>query len=339
MQMVDNPVSSPDAQLRVYCTLFDSNYLLKGAVMIESLHRVAPRAIVYVLCMDALAIDLLQTLSLPGVRLIRLEDVEDDDLRRVKRSRSTAEYCWTLSAALCWYVMNDSTDAGSVTYLDADLMFFSSVEPLFDEMGDASISITEHRYPPELDHLSVYGRFNVQWVVFRRDATGLACLARWRAQCIEWCFARLEDGRLGDQKYLEEWPGRYGSAVNIVSHPGAGVAPWNVFASRMTRAQDGGILVNGARLVFYHFHQFQLLADGRVDAMPPLYSKLGPIPTEIYAPYEEALQAMLARIRVIRPGFDRGLRSSKLVFTRRLVRRFVPMYVKNLLRRIGVQPW
>jgi hypothetical protein len=289
--------------------------------------------------MDAHAFELLGRLGLPNVRLLRLDDVEDDDLRRVKRSRSTAEYCWTLSAALSWHVMEACQDAESVTYLDADLMFFSSVSPLFSEIGTASISIIEHRYPPQLEHLSMYGRFNVQWVLFRRDDIGIACLRRWRSQCIDWCYSRLEEGRMGDQKYLEEWPERYGTALHIIAHAGAGVAPWNVFASRVSRGVDGTILVDDVPLVFYHFHQFQLLADGTADLMPPLYSRLGPVPSEVYAPYEDALKRVLMRIRRIEPDFSGGLRSSRLIVARRLVRRFVPTRAKNFLRRIGVQPW
>jgi hypothetical protein len=203
---------------------------------------------------------------------------------------------------------------------------------LFDDLGDASIAITEHRYPDSLRHLEVYGRFNVQWVLFRRDPTGEACLDRWRAQCIEWCHARLEEGKLGDQKYLDEWPDRYGSAVHIVNHPGAGVAPWNVFSAPIEQ-RDGRLTIDGRPLVFYHYHGFQMLADGRTDAMPPLYQELGPVPTELYRPYEKALVDALRRVRQIDPAFAAGLRSPGMMSARRWVQRFAPAPVKNFLRR------
>ncbi|MBI3790824.1 MAG: hypothetical protein HY275_08095 [Gemmatimonadetes bacterium] len=323
---------------RVYCTLFDRNYLLKGLVMLQSLRAHAADAVVYVLCMDTDTFDLLGRLALPGVRRLVLADVEDDALRAVKPTRSVAEYCWTLSPALCWHVMQACPEAAFVTYLDADLMFFSDVEPLYAEMGARSVSITDHRYPPALAHLQMYGRFNVQWVGFRRDEIGLRCLARWRAQCIEWCFARLEAGRLGDQKYLEEWPALYGDAVHVIAHPGAGVGPWNVFASRVGDA-DGRVTVDGAPLIFYHYHQFQLLAGGGVDYMPPLYQSLGPPPMAIYGAYERALEGALAQVRAIEPTFTGGLRSTGMVSARRFVQRFVPTRVKNFLRRVGLQPW
>src|SRR5262245_24480335 len=246
-----------DGGRAAFCTLFDSNYLAKGLVMLESLHRHAPNAEAYVLCMDDTAHRLLQKFALANTTLLKLSDVEDKDLLRVKSSRSRSEYCWTLSPALCRYVIEADKEADFVVYLDADLMFFSSVDPLFSEMKGASIAITEHRYSAAVEHLLAFGRFNVQWVVFRRDATGIACLARWRTQCIEWCHAWLEDGRFGDQKYLDEWPERYGAGAHIVSHPGAGVAPWNVFTSAVTAANNG-FLIDGRPLVFYHYHGLQM---------------------------------------------------------------------------------
>ena len=325
--------------MRVYCTLFDSNYLIKGAVMIDSLQEWAPGAVIYVLCMDPRTCDLLAELNLPGVRSLRLQDVEDDDLLRVKQGRSAAEYCWTLSAALCAFVMHACPDADMVTYLDADLMFFSSVSPLFAEMAGASVSIIEHRYSAELAPLAANGRFNVQWVGFRRDAIGLECLARWRAQCIEWCHAWLEDGRFGDQKYLEEWPERYGTRVHIIAHPGAGVAPWNLAGAFVTQESDGIIRVDGVPLIFYHFHQLHLMANGTIDPMPQRYRQFASPPAVIYTPYTIALTEMLKRIRKLDPGFSGGIRSPRLLFARRLVRRIAPARVKAFLRQIGVQPW
>lgn len=323
---------------RHFCTLFDRNYLLKGVVMLESLLRFCPEANVHVLCMDDATSEILSKLSLPRVSLLLLPDVEDEDLLRVKPGRSIAEYCWTLSPALCWHVLQTQPEVQTLTYVDADIMFFSDVEPLFAEVGAAAIAIIEHRFSPRHAHLEAYGRFNVEWVSFRRTPAGLGCLRAWRDQCIDWCFARLEDGRMGDQLYLDAWPEAYPDDLHILQHAGAGIAPWN-FSNQTYEEKDGRVYVNDVPLIFYHFNQFQLLKGGRFDRMSSVYSEGATIPTAVYGRYERALLAVLERLRTIQPGFNAGIRPAGIVLARRAAQRFLPVGIKNVMRRLGIQSW
>jgi hypothetical protein len=316
-----------------FCTLFDSNYLLKGVAMLRTLKQHCPNAQVHVLCMDDQTRNILEQLDLDYVTCLSLTELEDEALLALKPGRSMAEYCWTLSPCLPWYLLQQNSGIDAITYLDADLYFYSSLQPLFDEIGDASIVIIEHRFPPALKHLEVNGRFCVEWVGFRRDEQGLACLARWRAQCIEWCFHRLEEGRMGDQKYLDQWPSKY-SGLHILQHQGAGIAPWNYSQYHFEEDDRGKITVNGSPLIFYHFHQFQLLENGKFDRLSALYATLCPEPGLVYEPYETALSGVLKDIRVLRPGFAAGLKSTLHVKSQRLIQYLLPQPLKELLKKV-----
>lgn len=317
---------------KYFCTLFDKNYLLKGVAMLRSLSRHCPGAHVHVLCMDDQTQHILTQLALPNTTCIPLSALEDDALLAAKKDRSVAEYCWTLSPCLPWYVLQNNQHIPLITYVDADLLFYSPVQPLFDEIGGASIAIIEHRFTPRLQHLEVKGRFCVEWVSFRRDEEGLACLSRWRAQCIEWCYYRLEDNRMGDQKYLDEWPERY-SSVHILQHPGAGIAPWNYPQYRFDQTADGSVTVNNSLLVFYHFHQLQLLDNGKFDRLSSIYTSECPEPALVYEPYEAELRKVLHDVRVVSPNFSAGMRPVGHVKSRRWIQRFLPRRIKEVLRR------
>ena len=315
-----------------FCTLFDSNYLLKGVAMLRTLKQHCPDAHVYVLCMDVRTREILAQLDLSCVTLLSLPDVEDEALLAVKPARSVAEYCWTLSPCLPWYVLEQNPDIELITYLDADLYFYSAVEPLFDEIGDASIVIIEHRFPQAMKHHEVKGRFCVEWVSFRRDEEGLACLARWREQCIEWCFHKLEQDRMGDQKYLDQWPDKYDS-LHILQHLGAGIAPWNYSQYRFGIDNQGLITVDETPLIFYHFHQLQLLSNGSFDRMSDAYRAMGPEPEPVYRAYEATLTLLLREVRTLQPNFVAGMKPWLRVKSQRLVQYLLPQSLKEILKK------
>lgn len=293
------------AGARQYCTLFNKNYLVKGLAMYLSLERFGGVFCLHVLCMDDETADILDSLGLRSLRTIRLADFETDQLLAVKKDRTIAEYCWTCAPCLMSHILDSDPAVAFLTYLDADLLFFSSPEPIFEEVGDDSTVIVEHRFSPRFQESIINGRYNVQWVGVRRDADGLETLHWWRDRCIEWCYYRLEDDRMGDQKYLDQWITRF-RGVHELQHIGGGVGPWN-FANYAIHEVDDKILIDDVPLIFYHFHSFRILEKGDYVAMPAIYTETDPAPACIYDRYNMALLDALARIRAVAPGFSAGI--------------------------------
>jgi hypothetical protein len=288
-----------------YCTLFDKNYFLKGLALYRSLLQHETDFVLHILCMDDVTHDLLQRMALSSVQLIRRVDFEDAELLAVKSERSAAEYCWTCTSSLISYVLHTRPEISLITYLDADLYFFAPSDAVFREFGQRSVLIIGHKFSPALRHLEENGRFNVGWVSFRRDANGLAALAWWRARCIEWCFARVEDGRMGDQKYLDSFGALFGGTHEL-AHKGANVAPWN-FAGYHISAPEGRILIDDTPLIFYHFHSFRARIDGGFDPIGDAYLTEAPLPEVIYAQYQTAIATALEYVRTYDANFAFGL--------------------------------
>jgi hypothetical protein len=293
--------------VRQYCTLFDSNYLVKALAMYRSMERRAEPFHLTAFTFDERAEVLLDRLGLQHLSVVALRELErhDQGLAAVKDDRSPVEYCWTATPTLPLYLFDTRPELTEVTYIDADLLFYSSPEALFDEMGDASVLITPHRYAPEYAAHIVSGVYNVQFLTFRRTADGMEALRWWRERCLEWCYYRLEDGKLGDQKYLDDWPTRF-RRVHELAHPGGGLAPWNALQYRI-EAQGDQVLVDGVPLVFFHFHRVRLRRSGRHAFRPPGYHLHRDVVRLVYRPYLAALEAARAEIERVEPGFDAGL--------------------------------
>ena len=248
-----------------FCTYFDSNYLIKGLALYRSLLRHAIAFRLWVLCFDDLAYEILQKLALPEVDPISLRDFEegDEELLQAKGNRSRIEYYFTCTPSLSLYILRNCPEVDVITYLDSDLFFFSDPLSIYEELGDNSILIVGHRFPPHHKRRERFGIYNVGLLSFRRDNDGLQCLNWWRERCIEWCYDRVEDGRFADQKYLDDWPTRFPGVV-VLQHKGAGLAPWNV-ENYSLRLENGQVLVDSQPLVFFHFHGVKRIGRLLID--------------------------------------------------------------------------
>jgi len=314
-----------------FCTLFDANYLPRGLVLYRTLFEHTRGDVrLRVLCMDRRTRDVLDRLALPGLETIGIDELEraDAGLLSIKGERTPVEYCWTSTPALCLFALDREPALDAITYLDADLMFFHDPAEAFDEIGDASVAIVPHRYAPRWQRSeATYGIYNVEWVTFRNDDRGRRAVGWWRERCLEWCHRRVENGKFGDQKYLDDWPQRFES-VHVVRHPGVGLAPWNVENHAIEEAA-GTPMVDGRPLVFFHYHALRVYAasaparrfataSGRyLPSRSPLVWRLHEyeLPAEearlLVRPYLDRLAEAVRDIRGVDPTFEAftGLRA------------------------------
>lgn len=282
--------------MNYYCTLFDSGYLTRGLAMYDSLEKTEEAFLLYIFAFDDLSEAILTKLSLPHVRIISLSSFENERLLSIKKTRSRGEYCWTCSSFSILYVLQHF-DVPEVTYLDADLYFFQSPQVLLDEFhaSEKDVMITRHRYTPEYDQSETSGIYCVQFMTFRNTQNGLHILNWWCGRCEEWCFDRFEDGKFGDQKYLDDWMTRFSGMVHELEHIGGGVAPWNVQQYCCTE----GPKVDGIPVVFYHFHGLKWLCLHMFDLST--YRLPEEAVPNIYFPYLDSLQAAL---KLVQNGYD-----------------------------------
>ena len=272
-----------------FITLFDRNFLPMGMALHSSLMTHAQPFHLWVLCMDELVEDQLRSLSLDNVTLIPLQDVETKELLEIKPGRTAAEYCWTLTPFTPQLVFDRDSSVQRVTYLDADLFFFDDPRILLNEFSKSGkhVLITDHNYAPEYDQSRKVGRFCVQFMTFRKTHEGKKVMKWWQERCIEWCFAHIEDGKFGDQMYLDSWPTQFGSEVHILSQQDRTLAPWNV-------AYVFDVKLSTLKPVFFHFHGFRVVSNNRMLFYRRY--RIGPSGQWLYLEYSDAVEAALSLI-------------------------------------------
>ena len=299
--------------MEYYCTLCDEKYLPKALALYESMQVVMKNEFtLYFLCMSEICFEEISRMKLEGVFSLSLSDIMTDKLVTAKGNRSAEELCWTCTSVLIKYIL-EHYRVPRCTYLDADICFFNNPQGLFEEMGDASSLIIEHRYTERLKYAEkTQGKFNVQFMPFKNDECGKEVLNWWSDKCLEWCYRQYEDGKMGDQLYLDCWPEKF-EKVHILRNIGAGVAPWN--AARYTIREKGEELfikecgaTEEINLVFYHFHGLKLFDKDVVKLTHSHYELPGTMISYVYKYYIRLLDTVIKKYHLEQKIIEWGSR-------------------------------
>ncbi|MBA7706306.1 hypothetical protein ES703_115158 [subsurface metagenome] len=243
-----------------FVTIFDSNYLPIGLTLYRSLERNLKSYHLWILCADRLAERQLSLIDLPNVTLIFLENIENKELLNVKKQRNRGEYCWTLKPFAIKKVFTENNGIDVLSYVDADLYFYNDPDILFKELrqSERHVMIIEHSFAPEYKNIEKRaGRFSAGFITFRRTKEAEKVRAWWEEKCLEWCFAKHEEGKQGDQAYLNEWPKLFNEEVHILKQVEKIPGPWNV-------RFFGDIKKSIIDPVFYHFHSLQIIDPNQI---------------------------------------------------------------------------
>ncbi len=268
-----------------YVTLFDSIFLPQGLALHMSMERHVKVYTLWILCVDDEVHNVLTKLQLPNVCLLQLSKLETEELLYVKPTRSKVEYCWTLTPFAPRFVFEANSEVRRVTYLDADLWFLKHPKSIFKEFhaSGKQVLITDHGYASEYDQSAKSGQYCVQFMIFNRIG-GERVRKWWEDRCIEWCFARMENNRFGDQKYLDVWPTLFNDIVHVLEKKQYALAPWNAI---IYKPQDA---------VFYHFHGLRITKNGVLTSLGYKIPKM--TKDIIYAEYIKNIEELLKIIKI-----------------------------------------
>jgi hypothetical protein len=236
------------------CTYFDSNYLPRGLALYYSIKQYHKDFEFFVLTFDKQSYDYLTSLKEENIRLISADTYNSYFNTSADRFTDKKQYFFSATPNLCTYVLDNYKEVDILLYLDADVYLFDSLDSLYDEFGDSSIGITEHRVNKYLKlFVKHYGHFVIGVNLFRRSEDGLKCLSEWKHDCESW-YAGKPGYPLtffSDQIFLDSWMEKY-SGVRIIKNIGINTSYWNA-ANYTFKKINNQYFVDNQPLIIFHF--------------------------------------------------------------------------------------
>ncbi len=323
--------------MNYFCTLFDSNYLIRGLAMYLSLKKHCPNFYLYIFAFDDFTFDMLRKLNMESIIVIPLNKFEDKELLKIKPARTATEYCWTCASSSILYAI-EKFNLPMCTYLDADLLFFDNPQILIDELGNNSVSLSLHRFDPKHDKSAVSGKYCVQFMTFKNNGHGMKALRWWRNACLDWCYARSEGGKFGDQKYLDDWTERF-QGMHVINNLGAGIAPWNVSKYDFSISKGKIFVIERSTskkidIIFFHFHRavlYKILGQIKSSYFQRVEKKSDLL---VYRHYNRYLSDAFSKIKTIAPNFVGGLSNNISSYYFIKIREKSPNFLKKIYRKI-----
>jgi hypothetical protein len=241
--------------MKFLCTFFDINYLDRGLALIDSLEANSSDFRLYILGLDEQVVEYFKQKQLANIVIVSMEECSEFFNIDETKYANKKEFYFSLTPLFCLYLLKKYQDLiDALLYLDADTYLFNRLQIIYDEIGEASISMCTHRLPWYIKLASShYGEFNAGLIYFKNDTEGIKCLEDWYHDCSTW--KPEQEGYslsfFSDQIWMDKWPKRYNN-IQIIEHIGINTAPWNVSQYKLS-FHDNVYYVEDVPLVFYHF--------------------------------------------------------------------------------------
>lgn len=282
-----------------FCVILSKYRIYQGIALYRSLEHSYKNFKVFILCVDDETFQLCKALNLTKAILIKDEELRDERLIVAKEERRLNEYCWTLKPFFIEHVLDKYNYIENAVYLDADLYFFNNPSSIFLNHENYCILLSEHGYLEKSTAVEdICGKYNSGFIVFKNCKTSMDVLKWWKEKCIDWCYDKADNGRFGDQKYLELMP-RLFEGVYSITTPGVNIAPWNE-GRYIISNRNGKVYINEDKLICYHYCGLRLISKNRFALLIGSQTQN----LAIHPPYVNELKAAIRDIEAINPGFD-----------------------------------
>ncbi|MEM6342620.1 MAG: hypothetical protein AAF927_02025 [Bacteroidota bacterium] len=243
-----------------FCTIVTASHLDYALALCLSLRQFETEAPFFVLLTDEPAEKEELWSQFPQVYLLRLADLAPlaQATAIIEKYRETPDFMrWSLKSVLMLYLLEKQA-FDEVVFLDCDLCFYQSIDPIKEQLSAAGILLSPHWrcQDPAIDSENFKlnftdGMYNGGFL--GATQAGIPALKWWRNACLYRCERTREEGLYVDQKFLDLLPAQFPS-TRINHHRGCNVANWNLSENRRTQNAQGEILIlDKWPIIFIHY--------------------------------------------------------------------------------------
>jgi glycosyltransferase involved in cell wall biosynthesis/SAM-dependent methyltransferase len=242
------------------CTIIARNYVAHARVLARSFREFHPDGSCSVLVIDDPS-GFIDPADEP-FELVTVEQIGLPDLARMAAAYDVMEFSTAVKPWLLRYLL-ERPGADSIVYLDPDIRIFAPLEEIERGLEGNDVALTPHfdrplprdgRKPSEEDIL-IAGTYNLGFIGLRAGETADSLLDWWSERLENHCLNEPEVGRFVDQRWIDLAPGLWPS-IDVLRDPTYNIAYWNLPTRQLEDDGEGGYLVDGRPLRFFHFSGF-----------------------------------------------------------------------------------
>lgn len=231
-------------------------YLPKALVLANSLYHYENKKIIIYIVDKKCEINL--NFEFAEFRWIEEENIPD--LYKLAFMYDVSEFTTCLKPLITLRLLKSFS---SVIFFDPDVCIFGNLEPIYKGLSEYPVLLTPHYTVPlskdeNFDlNMMRFGSFNLGFYAVTSQQEALAFLSWWSDCCVNLCFFETQFGLSTDQKWVSIAPCFFPN-LHVMFDLGLNMAFWNLHERVLDKDEQGYLVNNKFRLVFFHFSAFDL---------------------------------------------------------------------------------
>ncbi|HBR97552.1 MAG TPA: glycosyl transferase [Gammaproteobacteria bacterium] len=272
-------------------TSININYLPRARVLGDSIKKHHPEMRFHLMLSDEIPKGFnLEDEPFDSVIQIANLAIEDQDAWIFKHD--VVELCTAVKPFAFLNIM-DTYNAKSVFYFDPDVVLFSRVDAMIEDLERHAAILTPHVCAPDVLPSAIvdneisclkHGINNLGFLAANGRGEGRALIEWWAKRLHHYCYDDIPRGLFTDQRWMD-FAHVFFNDIKIEKGPEYNVATWNYTTREISGSLQDGVMVDGRPLCFHHFSGF---TNGAAQMMQGRYADGIQVIDDLYAWYREA---------------------------------------------------